>query len=73
MKKKNIIRTLRHRKTEDIKTIASLNAINTLTAKDAMIAPVFLYEHDDITTILKKLKHEDIHACIVVTKNKTFV
>ncbi len=70
---KNIRTTLRQRETEDMKTIAHLGAIDQLTAQDAMIAPVFLKESDDVDTILKKLRHEDIHTCIVIDNKKSFV
>lgn len=73
MNEKKIKITLGQRETEDMKTIAYLGAIDQLTAKDAMISPVFLQEKDDATTILKKLRHEDISACIVVNKGNTFV
>ena len=73
MNEKKIKITLRQRETEDMKTIAYLGAIDQLTAKDAMISPVFLQEKDDSTTILKKLRHEDISACIVVNKENTFI
>lgn len=68
------IRThLRQWETEDMKSIAQLGAIDQLTAKNAMIAPVFLQETDDISTILKKLRHEDISACIVINNRNAFV
>lgn len=73
MNHKKIRTALRHRETEDMKTIAHLGAIDQLIVKDAMIAPVFLQETDDITTILKKLRHEDVSACIVISKRNTFV
>jgi hypothetical protein len=50
-----------------------MQLIDKLTAQDAMIAPVFLQEDDDINTILKKLKHEDIYTCIVINKERKFV
>lgn len=53
--------------------ISETEEIKKLTAKDAMIKPVFLYQDDDVNTIIKKLKKEDTNVCIVVTKNKEFV
>lgn len=47
--------------------------IQMLTAKDAMIKPILLQPDDDVEKILRKLKKEHIHACIVVTKDKKFV
>ncbi|AHB41003.1 hypothetical protein P148_SR1C00001G0196 [candidate division SR1 bacterium RAAC1_SR1_1] len=44
-----------------------------ITAKDIMIKPIFLYEDDDIETILGKLKAEDINYCIVVDKENKFL
>jgi len=70
---KKIRTTLRQRETEDMKTIAHLGAIDQLTAQDAMIAPVFLKESDDVDTILKKLRHEDIYTCIVIDQKKKFI
>lgn len=73
MNEKNIRSNLRKWETEDMKTIAHLGAIDQLTAKDAMIAPVFLQETDDISTILRNLRHEDTSACIVINKDNAFV
>ncbi len=64
---------LHERVTEDIKSISHLDGIDHLTAKDAMIHPVFLQKHDTTQTILKKLRQEDISACIVVTTEKKFI
>jgi CBS-domain-containing membrane protein len=47
--------------------------IKRLCAKDAMIRPVFLFPDDSSGTILKKLKKENINACIVVTKERRFI
>jgi CBS domain-containing protein len=47
--------------------------VSRLTAKDAMIKPVLVYEDDDGDEILKKLKKEETNVCIVVTKEKKFV
>ncbi|HHQ45569.1 MAG TPA: CBS domain-containing protein [Candidatus Altiarchaeales archaeon] len=44
-----------------------------LTAKDAMIKPVFVYEDDGADKIIRKLKREDTNVCIVVTREKKFV
>jgi osmoprotectant transport system ATP-binding protein len=44
-----------------------------LCAKDAMIKPVFLYPEDSSKSILRKLKREDLNACIVVSKEKKFI
>ena len=44
-----------------------------LTAKDAMIKPVFVYQDDDADRIIKKLKSEDTNVCMVITKEKKFV
>lgn len=44
-----------------------------LCAKDAMIKPVFLLPEDGSEKILKKLKKEDVNACIVITKEKKFI
>ncbi|MFH0868329.1 MAG: CBS domain-containing protein [Candidatus Woesearchaeota archaeon] len=70
MKSTNLTEKLRKKgalaifETEDIKN---------LTAKDAMIKPVFLYPDDDTGKIIKKLKREDTNVCIVITKDKRFV
>jgi len=47
--------------------------VKKLTAKDAMIKPMLLYETDDCKTIMKKLKREDTNVCIVVDKEKKFI
>jgi len=57
----------------DVKAISCAGAIDKLTAKDAMISPVFLQKSDDIDTILRKLKHEDVQACIVIDDKGIFV
>jgi predicted transcriptional regulator len=44
-----------------------------LTAKDAMIRPIFLTTQDKAGTILKKLKKEAVNACIVIDKDKHFI
>ena len=70
---KKIKSQLKERMTEDIKSIALTEAIDQLTAKDAMIHPVFLQKEDDINEILKKLKKEDVQTCIVVNKKNHFI
>jgi len=47
--------------------------VKKLTARDAMIRPMLLYDTDDCKTIIKKLKREDTNVCIVVNKDKKFV
>jgi CBS-domain-containing membrane protein len=47
--------------------------VKKLTAKDAMVRPMLLYETDDCKTIMKKLKREDTNVCIVVDKEKKFI
>lgn len=64
---------LKERMTKDMAAISDVDAIIDLVAKDAMISPVFLKESDDIDTILKKLRHEDIQACIVLDDDGIFV
>ena len=44
-----------------------------LFAQDVMIRPCFLYPEDSAATILKRLRKEDVNACIVVTKDKRFL
>jgi len=58
---------------EEAIAIFETEKIKKLTAKDAMIKPVFLYPDDDADKIIKKLKREDTNVCIVVTKDKRFV
>ncbi len=70
---KKIKSQLKERMTEDIKSIALTEAIEKLTAKDAMIHPVFLQKNDNINQILKRLKKEDVQACIVTNKKREFV
>lgn len=47
--------------------------IEKLTAKDAMIKPVFLFPDESSEAILKKLKKEHVNACIVVSKERKFI
>ncbi|MBW2984280.1 CBS domain-containing protein [Candidatus Woesearchaeota archaeon] len=60
-------------RSDQARTISALEGTKMFTAKDAMIKPVFVYEDDDSTHIIKKLKREDTNVCIVVTKDKRFV
>ena len=70
MKSTNIIKKLRE---GEAISISETENIKKLTAKDAMIKPVLLYQEDDADKIIKKLKREDTNVCIVVTKDKRFV
>ena len=70
MTSKGFIKKLRE---GDAITISETENIRKLTAKDAMIKPVFLYPDDDADRIIKKLKREDTNVCIVITKDKRFV
>jgi len=67
---KKSIKKLREK---DVKTIGNAEGSRVLTAKTAMIKPVFLYEADSPEKMIKKLKREDTNVCIVVTKDKKFV
>ncbi len=58
---------------EEVRTISETENIRKLTAKDAMIKAVFVYQDDGAGKIIKKLKREHINVCIVVTKEKRFV
>ena len=60
------------RKEESI-NLSGTEGIKKLTAKDAMIKPVFLYIDDDTNKIIKKLKKEDTNVCIVITKDRRFL
>jgi predicted transcriptional regulator len=42
-------------------------------AKDIMIMPTFLYLDDDIESILRKLRSEEINYCVVVDEKKQFI
>lgn len=44
-----------------------------LTAKDAMVKPVFIQLDDNVGEIIKKLKREGTNVCIVITKDGKFV
>lgn len=60
-------------KEEEAMTISGSENIRKLTAKDAMIKPVFIYQDDGADRIIKKLKKEDTNVCIVVTSEKRFI
>jgi|SRR3989344_764485 len=49
------------------------NNIELLSAKDAMIKPVFVYANDDSEKIIKKLKQEDTNVCIVINEDGKFI
>ncbi|MBW3012218.1 CBS domain-containing protein [Candidatus Woesearchaeota archaeon] len=68
--RKAAIKKMRERES---KIISAVYNIKKLTAKNAMIKPVFVYPDDDADKIIKKLKREDTNVCIVVTKEKQFV
>lgn len=70
MKSMDIIRKMRK---EQVKSISHIDDMSKLTARDAMIKPVLVYQDDDGGKILKKLKKEETNVCIVVTKDKRFV
>lgn len=67
---KNFLKKFRE---EEATFISETDNIRKLTAKDAMIKPVFVHQDDDADKIIKKLKREDTNVCIVVTKDKEFV
>ncbi len=64
---------LKRLRMEDARVIDAVEDLTRLTAKDAMIKPVFLDPEDGGEKIIKKLKSERIEVCIVVTKEKKFV
>ena len=66
-------RSIGRMREEDVVIISETENIRKLTAKDAMIKAVFVYQDDDAGRIIKKLKREDTNVCIVVTKDKGFV
>ena len=70
MKSKNSLKKFREKQSV---TLFETENISKLTAKDAMIKPVFVYQDDDTDKTIKKLKREDTNVCIVVTKDKRFV
>ena len=70
MKSKNSLKKLRN---EQSIFFSETENIRKLTAKDAMIKPLFVHQDDDANKIIKKLKREDTNVCIVVTKGKRFV
>ena len=67
---KNSLKKLRE---EEAAFISETENIRKLTAKDAMIKPVSIYQDDGADKIIKKLKREDTNVCIVTTKDKRFV
>jgi len=70
MKSINPLKKLRK---EEATFISETEDIKRLTAKDAMIKPVFIQQDDYADKIIKKLKREDTNVCIVITKDKRFV
>ena len=70
MKSINPIKKLREK---EAMFISETEDIRKLTAKNAMIKPVFIHQDDDVDKIIKKLKREDTNVCIVVTKDKGLV
>ncbi|MBU4267125.1 MAG: CBS domain-containing protein [Candidatus Altiarchaeales archaeon] len=58
---------------EEAIAISETEQIGRLTAKDAMIKPVFLYPDDGADRLIDKLKRRDTNVCIVVTKDKKFM
>ena len=70
MKSTNHLKKLRK---EEAVFVAATEHLKKLTAKKAMIKPVFVYQEDNANKIVKKLKREDTNVCIVVTKEKKFV
>ena len=68
-----IINNLKKLRKKEANFISETKDIRKLTARNAMIKPVFLYLEDDTTKIIKKLKREDTNVCIVITKEKKFV
>ena len=58
---------------EEATFISETKGVRKLTAKDAMIKPVFVYENDGADKIIKKLKKDKTNVCIVVTRDKRFV
>lgn len=58
---------------EQAEFFAETAEIRRLCAEDAMVKPVLVQEGDESETILKRLKEEDINACIVVDKDKRFI
>jgi len=58
---------------KDARVVDAAEEVIKLTARDAMLKPVFLNSEDDGMKVIHKLKSEEIGACIVVTKEKEFV
>ncbi len=70
MKSKN---SLKNSRKEQAVILSKTEDIRNLTAKNAMIKPVFVHQDDNADKIIKKLKREDTNVCIVVTTDKGFV
>jgi CBS domain-containing protein len=70
MKLRELFEKSRNKRTD---VLFKTEKIIKLSAKDAMIKPIFLYEDDNANVIIKKLKREDTNVCIVITKDKNFV
>ncbi len=70
MKSTNLTKKLRK---EEAAFISETKNIRKLTAKNAMIKPVFIHQDDNADKIIKRLKKEDTNVCIVVTKDRRFV
>ena len=66
-------KSIKRMREEEVVFISETENIRKLTAKDAMIKAVFVYQDDDAGRIIKKLKRDDTNVCIVVTKDKGFV
>jgi len=71
--KPGIISAFKRFREKNSKMGLDFSDVERLTAKDAMIRPVFLHLDDDAEIIIQKLKKEDTNVCIVVTKDKKFV
>jgi CBS-domain-containing membrane protein len=70
VKSTNLTKKLRK---EEASFISETKNIRKLTAKNAMIKPVFIHQDDNADKIIKKLKKENTNVCIVVTKDRRFV
>ncbi len=60
-------------KENDALSLLETETLSQISAKDALIKPVFIIQNDDVNKIIKTLKREDTNVCIVVTKDKKFV